>query len=297
MRQNKNHMATMKLDEVPPVTYSIGRFEGKSPFMLKGLAAGDSQVISRETVGLTNVNFVADPFGLKVDGEWFLFYEVMECNSRKGKIYLSRSRDGINWSSGELILEEAFHLSYPQVFRHEDAYYMVPESYESGEIRLYKSYGFPYDWRLERVLLFESCVDSTLFYSDDRWWMFVCDAPHDHNRLRLFFSNNLMGEWKEHPKSPIVNNDNRRSRPAGKLITYKDKLYRIAQDCGPHYGHSIKAFEIEILNKELYQEREIEGNPILSAGKEPWNRISMHHLDAHKIGEDRWIAFVDGRMN
>ena len=36
------------------------------------------------------------------------------------------------------------------------------------------------------------------------------------------------------------------------------------------------------------------GNPILSPGKSAWTMHGMHHLDAHELGPDDWVACVDG---
>jgi len=281
----------------PEETYSIGLYEGKSPFDLKPSAKIMNPIISRNDILNDNVNFIADPFAIFNDGLWYLFFESMDVGSRKGKIRVSVSKDKYYWTEGEPVLEEPFHLSYPQVFKEGNDFYMVPESYEANEVRLYKAVDFPYKWKFEKVLLHQTCVDTTVYFQDDLWWMFACDTPHEHNRLRLYYADSIYGEWVEHPKSPICENDNQVSRPAGKLLNYKGKLYRFAQDCKPFYGHSVRAFEIKTLDQLEYKEKEIDANPYLKGGNERWNRVSMHHIDLHKIEENHWIAFVDGRSH
>ena len=174
---------------------------------------------------------------------------------------------------------------------------MVPETYEAKEVRLYKARSFPFEWEYSKSILDEGCVDSTIFYKKNTWWMFTCDNPQEHNSLRLFYTNDLNSSWNEHPASPIYKENNRGSRPGGKVFNYQNRLYRIAQDCAPFYGHSIRAFEIIEMDKEIYIESEIDENPILYKGSSDWNRVSMHHLDLHETGQDKFIAFVDGRAN
>lgn len=281
----------------PEETYSLGLYEGSSPFTIKPSANAQNPIISRRDFLNENVNFVADPFGIYHLDQWYLFYESMNVGSRKGKICVSTSSDRSSWTEGAIVLDEPFHLSYPQVFKVGSDIFMVPESFEANEIRLYRANNFPYEWEFEKVLLQGRYVDSTLYFKDELWWMFACDAPEDHNSLRLYYTDNLYGDWQEHPESPICKDEAQNSRPAGKLIEYRNKLYRFAQDCSPFYGHSVRAFEIETLNLSEYKEKEMDSNPYLEAGHEKWNRVSMHHIDLHKIDENHWIAFVDGRSH
>ncbi len=293
----KNKTKTKLEMEIPRETYSIGLYEGNSPFDLKPSHNCQNPILSRKNFEMGNVNFVADPFAVFHNDIWYLFYEKMDVDTRKGKICVSTGKDRYSWSKGEIVLEESFHLSYPQIFKHDSYFYMIPESYESNEVRLYKATKFPFEWEFEKILLEKPCVDSTILLKDNIWWLFACDTPHDHNRLRLYYSDALYGEWKEHVQSPIYENDNRNSRPAGKLLQYKNKTYRFSQDCGPFYGHSVRAFEIETLNLFRYEEKELKTNPILYGGNESWNGVSMHHMDIHMVGENHWIAFVDGRVH
>lgn len=290
-------MAVTEDTTIPVETYSIGVFEGTSPFDLSPSTHCENPILNRQKIPNGNVNFVADPFAIYHDELWYLFYEKMEIGTRKGKICVTTSKDGFFWEDSHEILEEPFHLSYPQVFWHEGEHYMIPESYEANEIRLYKSTRFPFEWRFEKVILPISSVDATIFFEDGMWWLFVCDSPKEHDRLRLFYAQDLYGDWIEHRQSPIREHDNQGSRPAGKLVKYQNKIYRFAQDCALFYGHSVRAFEIERLSTSEYKERALESNPILEGGDANWNQVSMHHIDLHEIDKNHWIAFVDGRAH
>ena len=70
------------------------------------------------------------------------------------------------------------------------------------------------------------------------------------------------------------------------------KLYRIGQDCYPRYGSQVRAFEITAIGPADYEERMVE-TPLAKASGQGWNADAMHHVDAHRIGPDKWIAVVD----
>lgn len=278
-------------------TYSIGLYHGSSPFDLVALDTIDNPIISRKEFPGLPVNFVADPFLTYIENTWFLFYEIMPLDSRKGIIACSSSPDLVNWKHHGTVLEEAFHLSYPQVFQWNGIHYMIPETFQDGSVHLYQSLDFPYNWIKVRTLLNMVAVDATLHRWQKKWWLFVCDRPKYHNRLRLFYSDDLYGDWKEHPSSPLHSGDNTKSRPAGKLFEWNDRLFRTAQDCAPFYGSAINVFEIIELNEFNYREKPIRGNPLFKGNGSDWNAISMHHLDVHEIKNDYWIGVVDGRRN
>lgn len=281
----------------PEETYSIGILAGTNPFSLSENKKFNNPIISRSSFASENINFVADPFALYEAGMWYLFFESMAANSRRGKLCVTTSHDLLKWSNPQVIIEEDFHLSYPQVFKWNDEFYMLPESYEANELRLYVAERFPYEWKFKKSVLPISCVDSTLYFDNELFWLFICDSPHDHNSLRLFFSNDLEGEWTEHPQSPVLENNSEDSRPAGKLFQYADKLYRVAQNCAPFYGHSVNVFEVLKINPTEYKEVKLETNPLLNGRGDSWCSVSMHHIDLHKLSVNEWIAFVDGRKN
>jgi hypothetical protein len=72
--------------------------------------------------------FVADPFMVKDNNTWFMFFEVLNKSSQQGDIGLATSYDGIIWRYEKIVLDESFHLSYPYVFKWNDSFYIVPEA-------------------------------------------------------------------------------------------------------------------------------------------------------------------------
>jgi hypothetical protein len=62
----------------------------------------------------------------------------------------------------------------------------------------------------------------------------------------------------------------------------------------PIYGNRVRAFEITELTTNSYRETGAGSDPLLGPSGKGWNAKRMHHIDLHQIGENRWIACVDG---
>jgi hypothetical protein len=280
---------------------SIGIYTGASPLALAAPDGISNPVLTRLDVTDMLASFVADPFMLRVDGLWHLFFEAvrvsgLRAGERKGEIAVATSRDGLRWQYQRSVLAEPFHLSYPYVFEWNSDYYMIPESYQAGAVRLYRAEAFPFRWVFVSNLL-EGPVflDSSVFRRDGRWWMLTETSPERRNdTLRLFHAAELLGPWSEHPCSPVIQGDQRVARPAGRVLSTPSRLLRFAQDCSGDYGGSVRAFEITRLTPRDYQEVECGGAPVLSGSGHGWNQSGMHHLDPHELEDGRWIACTDG---
>jgi hypothetical protein len=231
---------------------------------------------------------------LRANDYWYMFFEVMNSRSRKGEIALAVSRDGMRWEYKQIVLEEPFHLSYPYVFEWQNEYYMIPETLPSGAVLLYKANSFPMGWSLVQVLIKGKCADPSIFYFEGRWWMFTCTSPFRHETLSLYFADELLGPWVEHPSSPIIKGNRRIARPGGRVLVLGDRVVRFTQNCFPTYGAQVRAFDISDLSPTAYSEQELAESPILKGSGRGWNKSGMHTVDPHLIDENRWLACVDG---
>jgi hypothetical protein len=277
-------------------TYSIGIYTGESPLELTDPDDIANPVLTREDVTDVPAAFVADPFMLLYEGRWYMFMEVFNRLNRCGEIGFATSDDGKSWEYDQIVLRERFHLAYPFLLRWRGKIYMIPDAPGRGA-RLYQATAFPYSWTFVRELISErNLTDSTVFHYHDRWWMLAGWSPErgDPPSLRLFFSDELAGDWREHPDSPLLTRSSEKARPAGPVLKVNDRMFRVAQDCTPNYGTRVKAFEILELTETRYRERELEENIIVEPGDRPWHRGGMHHVHAHPASEGRWIACVDG---
>jgi hypothetical protein len=279
--------------------WSVGIYAGPSPLALAPVDGIRNPVITRDSVTDVPASFVADPFLLRADGTWHLFFEVLNRTNGRGEIGVATSRDLAQWRYQGIVLAEPVHLSYPFVFEWEGARYMVPESHQASAIRLYRAETFPTGWTHVHTLMSgQRFADTTLFRHDDHWWLFTqTSAEGKHDNLRLFFADDLFGAWTEHPASPIIEDDPHSARPAGRVVETAGHLLRFAQDCKPRYGLNVLAFEITRLTTTHYAECPASISPILGGTQSGWNGARMHHVDAHQIEPGKWIAAVDGASN
>ena len=283
------------------INWSILIYEGKNFLDLQPASTSKIPVISRYDIRDVLTRFVADPFMVKYQDHWLMFFEILNLKNQRGEIAYAQSKDGLTWNYQQIILTEAFHLSYPYIFEFESNWYMIPETCEVGAVRLYKATNFPQAWELVTELLVgERFVDASVINFDGIWWMFVGvekDQDTACDQLRLYYADSLWGDWVEHPMSPLVSDNMEISRPAGRIIKIDDKLVRFAQDCTQNYGRNVSAIQINSLTKNDYAEERINPNHpyLFKLGTLACNGLGMHHIDPIELSEDRWIACVDAK--
>jgi len=289
LAKNRSRITTFNKND-----WAIGIYAGVSPFELRPAEGAVNPVLTASDVTDIKAEFVADPFMIKKDDRWYMFFEALNALTNKGVISLAESQDGLSWDYRRVVLSEPFHLSYPLVFLNNGEYCMIPESAESGELRLYKALNFPYNWEFTNVLLNGEFGDHVVFEDGDTWWIIANGSPQKHNITRLFFADSLRGPYTEHSSSPIVRDNASRARPGGRLPLIDGNRYWLAQDCKTSYGKKLNAFQIVTLNRVEYVEKLHTVNPVLAGGKFRWARRGMHHIDAHQLEDGRFIACVDG---
>ena len=272
--------------------WTVGIYEGITPFDLRDPENIVNPVLTREDVSDVDALFIADPFLAIEDGKYAMFFEVLNKRTNQGDIGLAESIDGINWEYKKIIIDEPFHLSYPYIFRWNNDYYLIPESGEDLSIRLYKALSFPDKWEyIGNLLAGHNFLDPSIFRYRNKWWIFTASGS---GVLNLYYSDDLLKGWRPHPLNPIVKFDKNIARPAGRIFTYEDRLYRLAQDGIPRYGSRVFAFEITELSEDSYEEKLASEEPIVTFTGDGWNAGRMHHVDLHKIG-NKWMGAVDGR--
>jgi hypothetical protein len=283
---------------VPFVTqreqWTIGIYRSDSPFHFNKLEGWINPLFRAEDVTDVPAKFVADPFLIKTDRDWNLFFEVYNNDTQQGDLAGATSKNTWTWKYQNVIIDESFHLSFPYVFESDGDYYLIPESFEDNSIRLYKADDFPTKWSYVKTLVEgRDYVDNAIVFYNGKWWLFSSVTSND--KLYLHYADSLEGSWKEHPQSPIVVDDVHKARPSGRLLIYDGKLYRFTMDVAPPVGtHRVMAYEITEISPTIYSERLAQEEPVVMASGSGWNRDAMHQLDPVQVDDDSWIASVDG---
>ena len=204
----------------------------------------------------TDNPYVADPFLFVQDGITYLFYEMLK--AKKGVLGCFRRENG-SWKDLGLVLEEPWHLSYPQVIKENGRVFMIPEScdfggrFARGAVRLYEPKDFPFGWRETAQLINEPFSDSTLCRKDGHFYL-SCDREHPHESAELWQAPSLTGPWTQHPQSAAHNQSKRLRRCGGAFQEVDGRLFRIAQDCNGAYGKRLFKVPVERLSPTEYRE-------------------------------------------
>jgi hypothetical protein len=204
--------------------------------------------------------FWADPFVISENDQYYIFVEEFVYSLNKAHISVLTIDECGNFLSSAKIIDREYHMSYPFIFKHENYWYMIPETSKNKTIQLYKCQEFPYKWKFEKNLM-ENVIakDSTLFFYDDLWWLFTSIDQTDNisgagTELFLFYTDNFLnGKWRSHPLNPVVS-DARKARPAGKIFMHEGRIFRPSQDCAGRYGKSFSINEIVRLTENEYEE-------------------------------------------
>jgi hypothetical protein len=265
-------------------------YRGTTPFSLAPID-GLAPALTPNDVTDMACSTVADPFLLRRDGVWYLFFEALNKTTGRGEIAYAISEDGLGWVYQGVVLKESFHLSYPHVFEVGGTVYMLPETRQANSIQLYAASSFPGTWVNIAVLKQGPYADASIFFHEGRWWIFV---QRGLDEMQILTSKRLESGWTPHPMSPVWAGNRTYSRPGGRILRYGGELYRFAQDGVLNYGNNLRAMRITTLTDKEFAEEEIVQSPVLKASLKGWNAVGMHHLDAFPINENTWLGVVDG---
>lgn len=225
--------------------------------------------------------FLADPFLLSHNDKHYCFVEDFSFKNNKGCIFVLELSSNVATFKGTVI-EESFHLSFPYIFTHNNTFYMVPESWNSNQIRLYECIDLPFRWKFHSVIMDEvSASDSMIFYINKFWWLFTNinpDGGADHcSELFIFYSKDpIHGPWLPHSLNPVLV-DPLCARNGG-LLYDNNGIYRVSQSQGfLKYGEQSAINRIDLLTPKEYIE-----NKITSITPEFFPKITgTHHLHSN----------------
>lgn len=217
--------------------------------------------IEKHTYDIKQINFetipngldfwVADPFPFEKDGMLYIFGEMYEYTKLKGSIAYTVLTDS-GFTKWKKIIEEPYHLSFPNIFIKDNGIYMCPEARQSGELYLYKCIEFPEKWVKEEVLIKNTNCSDTVFWKDDTGnYAFTCEwnGLNDHHMNVISFTDR--GPVFA-PRENVICLADYYSRPAGKIF-YDEVLQQyisVFQNCKPQYGSGLvfKEFNLSFPN-------------------------------------------------
>ena len=187
--------------------------------------------------------WAADPFIIENDNKVYLFYELYDNIEQKGVIAYS-TLNGYVASSPHIILDKPYHLSYPNIFRYDESFFMMPETAGNNCIEIYKAKKFPDEWYLEKVLVNNiSACDSVFICKDNKIYLMtsemdntISDYPWCFVRNKLFLMDDKCNFIEFNPNLKIGDYG---VRNGGAILRFNN-IIRVGQDCtNNQYGKGL----------------------------------------------------------
>lgn len=241
--------------------------------------------------------FYADPFPFEWNGRHFIFVEEFRHGGSKGVLSVAEVfRDGAP-TVPRVILEEPYHLSYPQVFTHGGQIWMLPEGGAGGNLVLYRAESFPDRWVRHSVLIpGRELFDSTLLEHDGRLWIFATERDgygSASDMMVVYHAPALEGPWTPHRANP-VRIDRAAARPGGRFTSVGERIVLPVQDGTLEYGGALGLSDLVDLNETRV--RLTEPVPILSPGRSPYPKIHTLNSTEHLETVDCIAPMLRGRL-
>ena len=206
--------------------------------------------------------FWADPFVVNHQNNNYIFLEELDSQKNRGYISYCKINDG-KVSKPIKIIEETFHMSFPNVFEYNNQFYMIPETSAANNIQLWRCVSFPEKWQLETKLIDNiKALDSVIKEINNKWWLFCSVKPLDsvssHEELCIYYADDpISNKWMPHSKNPVTS-DARFGRNAGQIEEVDGRYFRYGQFSGITYGKALTKSEIINISETEYQEKFIE---------------------------------------
>jgi hypothetical protein len=236
-----------------------------------------------------NTNFIADPFFIKEKDTFYIFFEHQK-KQPNAVVSLITSVDGLNYSYRGTVLKEKFHLSYPQVFKYKNDFFMIPETKRANSILLYKSHNFPFNWKIHDTLVKNVRLkDPSIYLSDS---LNVIVASDDNMNMFMYSADSLFSNWKLHMK-PVVSFGTE-SRPGGRFFIQNNKLHLPIQNSTHGYGYGVSIYEFNFDKHHNYTIKKVK--PLFLKSIDSIEELShgMHHFDIQEIDGNKKYYVFDG---
>lgn len=198
----------------------------------------------------------ADPFIVSENGQYYVFCELMDIKTSHGVLGLAKLNPG-GKTYANPIVDLTCHVSYPNVFKVKDTWYMIPETSERKMIELYMAVHFPDKWTKVAVLAENiTAADTTVFEQEGQLYLFIYEPLHNPDKLHVAELN--LQTWQLENKRLVKEYDTRVGRPAGNCWIEDGKYYRPVQSGSQKYGEKMFVYEFQFDTKNgKYTEQQV----------------------------------------
>lgn len=197
----------------------------------------------------------ADPFLFEKNGKCYLFYEAYDLIQEKGVIGYSVVDDTIKKLKVNVVLEKPYHFSFPNIFEYNGDVYMMPETCQTNEIKIFKAIEFPDKWIEVKTIIPNVFACDSIIIKDKGNKSFLLSSEMYRENVP---NNTYASCWIQNCLYPIHNDFNINTservivaegdygiRNAGSTFHCNGKIFRVGQDCrDKQYGRGIVMYEI-----------------------------------------------------
>lgn len=185
--------------------------------------------------------WAADPFLFTDNGKLYLFAELWDYRKgRAGIGYQVLSDQSPKW---KVVIEEDYHLSYPNIMRLNGQIYICPESCNDRSVYFYRAVSFPDKWEKQKpIITGKDYSDTTFLKRGDVLYGFTCRWHENPHKLDIFKIED--GKVEYSPANPIVEGG-ALARPGGNFFEENGKTIRVNQDCSEYYGKALVFTELD----------------------------------------------------
>ncbi len=192
-----------------------------------------------------NNRWFADPFILDVD-EKNIYLLVEDFNCIKGFGHISKltiNKKDYILEKVDTVLQLDTHLSFPAILRRDDKIYIYPENYESGKLNLYEYNKKENTCNFIKTLCDRPLTDAIISNSFGKDIIISTEFPHSNkNIFGIYNGNELVTECYTYDNT---------ARNGGDWFEYKNKLYRVAQNCNHIYGEEVIIQQVLLSDSEF----------------------------------------------
>lgn len=237
-----------------------------------------------------NTRFLADPFVVFENGEYFIFFEHQaEGNANIG---LMRSRKTKDFAYEGEVLEEEFHLSFPQVFKYKDDFYMLPETRQTGHVLLYRAEEFPFSWKVQDTLIKNVSLQDPAILIEDP--LFLISGREDDLTQYVYTADSLDGHWKKDNRFKPRKGDE--TRAGGNFFKFEDAWFIPFQKNTEGYGTGISLYELHI-EEDKIEFKKKKDSFLVKSDSIKWFNKGMHHISVIKTSEKYFCVFDGDRKD
>lgn len=191
----------------------------------------------------------ADPFPVNHNGKDYIFVEIVDDKNReKGTIGVCNLTDKEDFVE---IINEPFHMSFPNIIKHHEEFYMMPETSEANELRLYKAIDFPYKWQYCSTLVSDLRIVDTVFLRVGSELFAIGQKLPEKKNVAFQIDLDTLTAKPIRLSGTYID-----KRPAGNFINYSDGLYHALQECGRVYGEYLHICKLDSFEDGILKETE-----------------------------------------